>query len=128
MTSGGEVVAVLYIVNVLAAGLASLFFAASFICGLLYLSGFRKDLAGWNGRAIALGLLFLSLALAAGALRGELWRGRFWAWERREIWLLLVGLMYGGILFREIGAGWTERGLAWAAVLAFLAAIFSLPV
>lgn len=126
MMSGG---AAFYLIHIATAALALLSFAASFICGLAQILGFRKHgLPEGSGRAIVSGLLFLTLSLMAGAWWRYLAWGWYWAWGREEMWLLMVGLMYVAILYVEFGGGWSRRGLAWAEVLAFLAAIFSLPV
>jgi ABC-type transport system involved in cytochrome c biogenesis permease subunit len=76
-------------------------------------------------RAIQLGVLLI----AAGTILGGVWAdvswGRFWGWDPKEVWALIVLLVYLAILHGRF-AGWIGPfGLAAGAVLGFVAVIMA---
>jgi ABC-type transport system involved in cytochrome c biogenesis permease subunit len=76
-------------------------------------------------RAIQIGVLLV----AAGTILGGLWAdvswGKFWSWDAKEVWALIVLLTYLALLHGRF-AGWIKQfGLAAGAVLCFSAVLMS---
>lgn len=76
-------------------------------------------------RAIQVGVLLV----AAGTILGGIWAdqswGRFWGWDPKEVWALIVLLVYLAILHGRY-AGWVGPfGLAAGAVMGFMSVIMA---
>jgi ABC-type transport system involved in cytochrome c biogenesis permease subunit len=76
-------------------------------------------------RAVQIGVLLV----AAGTILGGLWAdvswGRFWGWDPKEVWALIVLLTYLALLHGRY-AGWIKQfGLAAGAVVCFTAVLMS---
>lgn len=76
-------------------------------------------------RALQVGVLLV----AAGTILGGLWAdvswGRFWGWDPKEVWALIILLVYLALLHGRY-AGWVKPfGLAAGAVVCFLAVLMS---
>jgi len=69
-------------------------------------------------RCAAVGLIFLSIMIVAGAIwANEAW-GRYWAWDPIETWSLVTWLVYSLYLHMRLTMGWTGRRSAWLLVAA----------
>lgn len=76
-------------------------------------------------RAIAVGFLFFTIATVLGALwAAEAW-GRYWSWDPKETWALIVWLNYAVWLHLRLVAGWRGRLLAWWAIVGFFITAFA---
>jgi ABC-type transport system involved in cytochrome c biogenesis permease subunit len=76
-------------------------------------------------RAVQIGVLLV----AAGTILGGLWAdvswGRFWGWDPKEVWALIVLLTYLALLHGRY-AGWIKQfGTAAGAVICFTAVVMS---
>jgi ABC-type transport system involved in cytochrome c biogenesis permease subunit len=76
-------------------------------------------------RAVQIGVLLV----AAGTILGGLWAdvswGRFWGWDPKEVWALIVLLTYLALLHGRY-AGWIKQfGMAAGAVVCFTAVLMS---
>jgi ABC-type transport system involved in cytochrome c biogenesis permease subunit len=76
-------------------------------------------------RAVQVGVLLV----AAGTILGGMWAdvswGRFWGWDPKEVWALIVLLTYLALLHGRF-AGWIKQfGMAAGAVLCFTAVLMS---
>jgi len=79
-------------------------------------------------RAAAVGLVFLSIMIAAGAIwANEAW-GRYWAWDPIETWSLVTWLVYSLYLHARLTLGWTGRRSAWLLVAALPVVAFAFVV
>jgi cytochrome c-type biogenesis protein CcsB len=78
------------------------------------------------GRMIGLGFPWLTLSIISGAIWAEAAWGRYWGWDPKETWTLVVWLGY--LLFFHLRAtrGWSGRRLAGVAVGAFALLYFGL--
>jgi len=101
-------------------------FAVACGAALLQLREFAVTDSRFISRAVALGYPLLSLSMIAGAIWAQLTWGAYWTWEPKEIWALVVWLLY--TLFFHVKAipRWQGRPLALLVVIAFGAVLFTL--
>jgi len=79
-------------------------------------------------RAAGVGLVFLSVMIAAGAIwANEAW-GRYWGWDPIETWSLVAWLVYALFLHLRLTLGWRGRRSAWLLVAALPVVAFSFVV
>ena len=76
-------------------------------------------------RALQFGVVFV----AAGTILGGIWAdyswGRFWGWDPKEVWALIVLLAYTAVLHGRF-AGWVKPfGFAVYSVLCFLTVLMA---
>jgi cytochrome c-type biogenesis protein CcsB len=75
-------------------------------------------------RAVGLGFPWLTLSILSGAMWAEAAWGRFWGWDPKETWSLVVWLGYLLFLHLRSMRGWRGKRLAWVAVGAFALLLF----
>lgn len=69
--------------------------------------------------AILLGLPIFTVATVLGALWAHRAWGRYWAWDPKETWALLVWLTYASYFYFRYMHKWSGRRMAWWAVIGF---------
>ncbi|OWW19641.1 hypothetical protein AYR66_09120 [Noviherbaspirillum denitrificans] len=75
-------------------------------------------------RAVMMGFPVFALATALGAIWAyEAW-GRYWAWDPKETWALLVSLIYAGYFFFHYVNGWKGPRMAWWNIVGFATTVF----
>lgn len=84
-----------------------------------------NGLSRFNFRALQVGVLLF----AAGTILGGVWAdyawGRFWGWDPKEVWSLVVLLAYVAVLHAR-HVGWIKNfGLAAWSVICFAAVVFA---
>ena len=112
-------------------------FIAAFAVALVYLvrdrrPGFlatlpaQRVLDDISFRFVAVGFIFLSIMIVAGAIwANEAW-GRYWGWDPIETWSLISWVVYAGYLHANLTLGWKGTRCAWYAVLALPVMVFTL--
>ncbi len=76
-------------------------------------------------QAIAIGFLFFTIATVLGALwAADAW-GRYWSWDPKESWALVVWLNYAVWLHIRLIRGWGGKLLAWWAIIGFFITAFA---
>lgn len=85
----------------------------------------RPDqIEGVMHRAVMLGFPVFALATVLGAFWAyEAW-GRYWAWDPKETWALLVCLIYASYFFFHYARHWTGARMAWWSIAGFAITIF----
>ncbi|MFB6362545.1 cytochrome c biogenesis protein CcsA [Paenibacillus elgii] len=78
-------------------------------------------------RAIAIGYPIFTLGALIFAMiwAHEAW-GRFWGWDPKEVWALIVWLFYAVYLHLRLSRGWQGKKSAWMSVIGFLVVMFTL--
>jgi len=71
-------------------------------------------------RAAGLGFPWLTLSILSGAIWAEAAWGRYWGWDPKETWSLVVWLGYLLLFHLRSMRGWRGRRLAWVGLGAFL--------
>ncbi|MCL7412742.1 MAG: c-type cytochrome biogenesis protein CcsB [ANME-2 cluster archaeon] len=75
---------------------------------------------------VAVGFIFLTIMVAAGAIWADQTWGRYWGWDPIEIWSLISWLVYGVYLHLRMNVGWGGKRAAWLMVFNMVILIFSL--
>jgi cytochrome c-type biogenesis protein CcsB len=70
-------------------------------------------------RALSLGLLLFTFATLLGVSAANQAWGRYWAWDPKESWAVVVWLTYAGGLYLNHAKHWRGTRLAWLAILGF---------
>ncbi|WP_284640306.1 c-type cytochrome biogenesis protein CcsB [Paenibacillus silviterrae] len=93
-----------------------------------YLKGIDpEDVDEISYRAIAIGYPIFTLGALIFAMiwAAEAW-GRFWGWDPKEVWALIVWLFYAAYLHFRLSRGWQGKKSAWLSVVGFLVVMFTL--
>jgi ABC-type transport system involved in cytochrome c biogenesis permease subunit len=106
-------------------------FAVSFIASIAYLLPFPKkhfsheQLDQVIYKSILFGFPLLTLGVASGAVwANEAW-GQYWSWDPKETWALVTWMIYALYLHLRLMKGWSEKKLAWVALVGFSFVIFT---
>jgi len=110
-------------------------FAVAAAMGAAYLArsaGFARQalppperIDGLMHHAIMLGFPTFALATFLGSVWAyEAW-GRYWAWDPKETWALLVCAIYATYFYFHYVNRWSGRRMAWWSLIGFAATVFS---
>jgi cytochrome c-type biogenesis protein CcsB len=134
------------VIHVSVAFIASALFTVSFSLSVLQLTQHRADAGAAAGRprpavlrAVpgadqleaaafrlnAIGFVLWSFTLIAGAIWAEHAWGRYWGWDPKEVWSLVIWVVYAGYLHARVTAGWGGRRAAWLAVAGYACLLFN---
>ncbi|NRS46723.1 c-type cytochrome biogenesis protein CcsB [Brevibacillus sp. HB2.2] len=80
-------------------------------------------------RAISIGYPVFTLGALIFAMiwAEEAW-GRFWGWDPKEVWALVVWLFYSAYLHLRLSRGWIGAKSAWMSVIGFVIILITLVV
>ena len=118
-------------------------FALTFCTGLMYLLQERQLKSRHPGKmhfrlpslellddvgvkSLLFGFPLLTLALITGSIWAEYTRGSFLPLYGRETWSILSWLIYAGLLYARLSAGWRGRKAAILAIIGFCLVLFTL--
>lgn len=76
-------------------------------------------------RCIAFAFPIWTFAVVAGAIWAESAWGRYWGWDPKETWSLIVWVLYAGYLHARVTAGWRGGRAAILAFLGYTAMVFN---
>ncbi len=76
-------------------------------------------------RVIGWGFPWLTLALVTGGIWAQEAWGRYWGWDPKETWTLLIWLWYLVLLHSRSLRGWRGSRLAWLALAGFAIVFFA---
>lgn len=112
----------LFYIHVPAAIASYIAFFVTFVCSVVLL--WKRDMR-WDAPARAaatVGVLFISMTLALGAIWGKPIWGVYWTWDARLTSTLVLLLLYGGyVLARSLAEPSDEQAARYGAVFAILA-------
>lgn len=117
-------------------------FALAFVFGIMYLLQEREvkykkidalffrlpslehsDRMGYQ--AVAFGFLSLTLGIITGSIWAQKAWGSFWSWDPKEVWSLIMWLVYLAYLHGRLMHGWQGRKSAYLAIAGFLVMFFT---
>lgn len=83
------------------------------------------DDISYKGIAVGFPLFTLGGLLFAMIWAQQAW-GRFWGWDPKEVWALIMWLTYSGYLHLRMTRGWRGAKASWLAVIGFVVVMFTL--
>ncbi|MDO5495628.1 MAG: c-type cytochrome biogenesis protein CcsB [bacterium] len=83
------------------------------------------DLERGSYRLTAIGFVLWTFTLVAGAIWAEHAWGRPWGWDAKEVWTLVIWLIYAGYLHARATRGWDGRRAAWLVITGFIAILLN---
>ncbi len=72
-----------------------------------------------NFKFLIWGFVLLTLSIVIGVLWAELYFGRFWSWEPRTIWTMIIWVIYAVLLQGRFTVGWGGRRAAALTIVGF---------
>jgi len=112
------------------------FFALAFVIGVMYLIQERQIksrrpgpvyhrlpslnvLDQINYYCLAVGFPLMTLGIVSGALYAQAALGRYWRWDPKEVWSLILWLVYAALLHQRLTVGWRGRRAAVMSIVGF---------
>jgi cytochrome c-type biogenesis protein CcsB len=128
--------------HVIFAFLGNAIFTLTFCCGVMYLIQEHQLkskkmgaitrrlpplnlLDDLNYQSLKFGFPLLTLGIITGAIWAEYAWGRYWNWDPKETWSLIIWLLYAAMLHQRLTVGWRGRKAAIMAIVGFLAVLFT---
>ena len=74
---------------------------------------------------ITFGFLMLSVVIISGMIWAEQAWSTFWSWDPKEVWALITWIVYAVYLHNYLRMKWRGRRMAWFAIVAFIAVVFT---
>lgn len=78
-----------------------------------------------NYRLITIGFPMMTLAIITGALWAEGAWGSYWRWDVREVWSLVIWLIYALILHARLVSGWRGKNASLLSIAGFVIIVLS---
>jgi len=75
--------------------------------------------------SLIFGFSLLTIGMITGSIYAQSALGTYWQWDSKEVWTLIVWLIYAVLLHERFAVGLRGRKAAWLSILAFLFLIFS---
>jgi len=78
-----------------------------------------------NYYGILYGFPFLTLGMITGSVYAQYALGRYWQWDPKEVWSLIVWLLYAALLHQRLAVGWQGRRAAILSIVCFGVLMFT---
>lgn len=118
------------------------FFGLAFLAALLYL--LQEDqikakrtgaiyrrlpslnvLDNMNYYCLTIGFPLMTLGIITGAVLAQVAFGTYWRWDPKEVWTLIIWLVYAGLLHQRLTVGWRGRRAAIMSIIGFTLICFT---
>jgi cytochrome c-type biogenesis protein CcsB len=76
----------------------------------------------------SIGLVLWTFTLIAGAIWAQKAWHRFWGWDTKEVWTLIIWILYAGYFHATSTRGWTGKRAAWLSLVGFTAILFNFTI
>jgi cytochrome c-type biogenesis protein CcsB len=71
------------------------------------------------------GFPLLTIGMITGSIYAQTALGSYWRWDSKEVWTLIIWLIYAALLHERYAVGLRGRKAAWLSIFAFLILVFS---
>jgi len=78
-----------------------------------------------NYHSIVYGFPFLTIGMISGSVYAQYALGRYWQWDPKEVWSLILWLFYAALLHQRLAVGWQGRRAAIMSIICFGILIFT---
>ena len=72
--------------------------------------------------------MFWTFTLIAGSIWAERAWSRYWGWDVKEVWTLIIWILYAGFIHARATRGWRGIRSAWLSIIAYTAVIFNFTI
>lgn len=79
-------------------------------------------------RMAIIGFVFWTFTLIAGSIWAEAAWSRYWGWDTKEVWTLIIWVLYAGFIHARATRGWRGTRSAWLSIIAYSAVIFNFTI
>lgn len=79
-------------------------------------------------RMAIIGFVFWSFTLIAGSIWAERAWSRYWGWDTKEVWTLVIWVLYAGYIHARATRGWRGTRSAWLSIIAYAAVLFNFTI
>ncbi|MEL0256659.1 MAG: c-type cytochrome biogenesis protein CcsB [Pontimonas sp.] len=79
-------------------------------------------------RLNVVGFVLWSFTLIAGAIWAERAWGRYWGWDVKEVWTVIIWVLFAGYIHARATRGWRGSRAAWLGIIGFGAVLFNYTV
>jgi cytochrome c-type biogenesis protein CcsB len=79
-------------------------------------------------RLNVVGFVFWTFTLMAGAIWADHAWGRYWGWDTKEVWTLIVWVIYAGYIHARATRNWRGSRSATLAIIGFSAVLFNFTI
>jgi cytochrome c-type biogenesis protein CcsB len=76
-------------------------------------------------RMAIIGFVFWTFTLIAGSIWAERAWSRYWGWDTKEVWTLVIWVLYAGFIHARATRGWRGTRSAWLSIIAYAGVIFN---
>lgn len=87
-----------------------------------------EQLEDLSYRVAIIGFVFWTFTLIAGSIWAERAWSRYWGWDVKEVWTLIIWILYAGFIHARATRGWRGIRSAWLSVIAYTAVIFNFTI
>lgn len=87
-----------------------------------------ERLDGIGRRCLNIGFPFLTIALVTGSFMAAKQWGSLWSWEPKQVWSLIIWLIYGALLHGRLILGWQGRRAAFLSIIGMVLLMFGFVV
>lgn len=71
------------------------------------------------------GFVLWTFTLIAGSIWADAAWGRYWGWDTKEVWTLIIWVVYAGYIHARATRGWRGSPSAWLSIIGFGTVMFN---
>lgn len=79
-------------------------------------------------RMAIVGFVFWTFTLIAGSIWAEAAWSRYWGWDTKEVWTLVIWVLYAGFIHARATRGWRGTRSAWLSIVAYASVLFNFTI
>ena len=76
-------------------------------------------------RCLSVGWPLLTIAIISGSIWSDQAMGSYWIWDRKQIWSMIIWIIYAALLHGRITIGWRGKRAAILSIIGFIVVLFT---